>query len=126
MQSDLPDRVVAVRKSEGLNQTQFAQKLGLQRSIISLCESGRREFSGRTLTDIAATFGVNLEWLRTGRGEMYDEESEDAVIEALRAEYNLDDIDVDIIKIYISMAPIERQVFKNFIKQLSDKKRGER
>ena len=57
---------------------------------------------------------------------MFDEESEDVVIDALRAEYDLDEIDIDIIRTYISMAPLERQVFKNFINGVSDKNKGER
>ena len=76
--------------------------------------------------EIGAVFNVNLEWLKTGEGEMFDEESEDVVIDALRAEYDLDEVDIDIIRTYISMAPIERQVFKNFIKGISDKNKGER
>ena len=123
--STLIDRIKLIRKEEGLNQTQFAEKLGLQRTIISLCESGKRNFSERTLKDIAAEFHINLEWLRTGEGDMYDEESEDAVIDALKSEYDLDDIDVEIIRNYINMAPIERQVFKNYVKSISDKKKKE-
>lgn len=126
MSNNIAKRVIEVRKAVHLNQTQFAEKLDLQRSIISLCESGKREFSERTLRDISAIFSVNLEWLKTGEGEMFDKESEDVVIDALRAEYNLDEIDIDIIRTYISMAPLERQVFKNFIKGISDKNKGER
>lgn len=125
MNLELTNRVISVRKNERLNQSQFAEKLGLQRTIISLCENGKRDFSDRTLKDIAAEFHVNLEWLRTGKGDMYDEESEEVLIEALKSEYNLDDIDIEIIQTYIKMAPLERQVFKNFIKNISDKKMRE-
>lgn len=125
MNHDLINRVITVRKNEELNQSQFAEKLGLQRTIISLCESGKRAFSERTLKDIAAEFKVNLEWLRTGQGDMYDEESEEVIITALKSEYNLDDIDIEIIQTYIHMAPLERQVFKNFISSVSDKKKRE-
>lgn len=121
MSSDITDRVIAVRKKEELNQSQFAEKLGLQRTIISLCESGKRDFSDRTLRDIAAAFHVNLEWLRTGEGDMYDEESPSVVLEELQEEYNLDDVDIQIIEHYINMAPLERQVFKDFIKGIKEK-----
>ena len=121
MSSDITDRVIAVRKKEELNQSQFAEKLGLQRTIISLCESGKRDFSDRTLRDIAAVFHINLEWLKTGKGDMKDEESPSVVLEELKEEYNLDDVDIKIIEHYINMAPLERQVFKDFIKGIKEK-----
>ena len=121
MSSDITERVISVRKKEELNQSQFAEKLGLQRTIISLCESGKRDFSDRTLRDIAAVFHINLEWLRTGVGDMKDEESPSVVLEELQEEYNLDDVDIQIIEHYINMAPLERQVFKDFIRGIKEK-----
>ena len=125
MDLDLINRVIEVRKNEELNQSQFAERLGLKRTIISLCENGKRDFSERTLKDIAIEFHVNLEWLKTGEGNMYDGETENVILNALQLEYNLDDIDIDIIQTYMKMAPLERQVFKDFIKNIADKKRGE-
>ncbi|WP_405355246.1 helix-turn-helix domain-containing protein [Ruminococcus sp.] len=120
--NELTNRVIEVRKSEGLNQRQFAEKLDLSTNFINQCENGKREFSERTIKDIASTFKINLEWLRTGEGEMYDEESEEVVLEALKAEYGLDDKDIEIIQAYIHMVPLEREVFKNFIKNVQNKK----
>lgn len=60
MSNNIAKRVIEVRKAVHLNQTQFAERLNLQRSIISLCESEKREFSERTLRDISAIFSVNL------------------------------------------------------------------
>ena len=45
MNLDLINRVIEVRKNEELNQSQFAERLGLKRTIISLCENGKRDFS---------------------------------------------------------------------------------
>nr|DAG44480.1 MAG TPA: hypothetical protein [Caudoviricetes sp.] len=120
--NDLTNRVIEVRKSQGLNQRQFAEKLDLSTNFINQCENGKRDFSERTIKDIAGTFKVNLEWLRTGIGEMYDEESEEVVLEALKAEYDLDELDLEIIQAYIHMVPLERQVFKEFIKNVQNKK----
>lgn len=119
------ERIKKVRIDKGYSQQKFADKIKLSANFINLIERGSRNPSERTLNDISAEFNVNLEWLKTGEGDMYDEESEDVVIEALKSEYELDDIDVEIIQTYIKMAPLERQVFKNFIKSISDKKRGE-
>lgn len=119
------ERIKKIRIDQELSQQKFADKIKLSANFINLIERGTRNASDRTLKDISAEFHVNLEWLRTGEGDMYDEESEDVIITALKSEYNLDDIDVEIIQTYIHMAPLERQVFKNFIKSVSDKKKRE-
>ena len=119
------DRIKMIRVDKGYSQQKFADKIKLSANFINLIERGSRNPSERTLNDISAEFNVNLEWLKTGEGDMYDEESEDVVIKSLRTEYNLDDIDLEIIQTYIKMAPLERQVFKDFIKNIADKKKGE-
>lgn len=120
--NEITNRVIEIRKNENLNQRQFAEKIDLSTNFINQCENGKREYSERTIKDIAATFKVNIEWLRTGKGEMYDEESEEVVLDALKAEYELDDKDIEIIQAYIHMVPLEREVFKNFIKNVQNKK----
>ncbi len=119
------ERLKKVRIDQDLSQQKFADKIKLSANFINLIERGARNASDRTLNDVAAEFHVNLEWLKTGEGDMYDEESGDVIIEALKSEYNLDDIDIEIIQTYMSMAPLERQVFKNFIRNVADKKKRE-
>ena len=84
-------RICDVRKSQNLNQQDFADKLGLTKNFISLLETGSREPSDRTIKDICREFSVNEKWLRTGEGEMFIQLSRDAQItkfvgEALRGE----------------------------------------
>lgn len=117
----ITDRVIEVRKENNLSQAEFANKLGLQRTIISLCENGKRDFSERTLRDICSCFDINYDWLKNGIGEKNNNIS-DSVILLLAKEFDLDEIDVEIIKGYINMSPIERQVFKDFIKNIKTKK----
>ena len=64
-------RIIEVRKAQNLNQRQFAEKLGLSRSFINQVETGKKNVSDRTITDICRCFHVNEEWLRTGVGQMY-------------------------------------------------------
>ena len=119
------ERIKKIRTDKGYSQQRFADKINLSKNFINLLESGARNPSERTLKDIAVGFNVNLNWLKTGEGDVYEEESEEAVIKSLRTEYNLDDMDLEIIQTYIKMAPLERQVFKDFIKNIADKKKGE-
>lgn len=63
-------RIGEVRKSLGLNQQEFASRIGLTRNYVSLMETGDRTPSERTVSDICREFDVNEKWLRTGEGSM--------------------------------------------------------
>ena len=114
---DLVSRVIKVRTDKGLNQSNFAEQLNLDRSTISMYESGKRSISKRTLADICEKFNVNREWLETGEGEQYNDVVT-PTMKLLKAEYKLDDLDMQIIEKYIELSPIERQVFKDYIKKI--------
>lgn len=115
--STLIERVIKIRNDENLNQSQFAKRLNMDRSAISMFESGKRGLTKKTLADICEKFNVNRKWLETGEGEPYNAVIP-ATIKLLKAEYNLDDLDVQIIEKYLELSPIERQVFKDYIKKI--------
>jgi transcriptional regulator with XRE-family HTH domain len=114
---ELIDRIVRIRTDNNCNQAQFADRLNLNRTTISLFENGKRGLSKRTLIDISEKFNVNLEWLETGEGEPYRETTE-SLLKLLKAEYDLDELDIKIIEAYLELSPIERQVFKDYIKKI--------
>lgn len=66
----MKDRICTIRKEAKLNQTEFADKLGLTKNFISLLENGNRIPSERTIKDICREFHVSETWLRTGIGDM--------------------------------------------------------
>ena len=115
----LRERVIKVRTDAHLTQAEFGECLNLGKSLISLAESGKRNYTDRVLFDICERFGVNLEWLKTGEGEPY-KETVDSTLKLLRAEYDLDELDIKIIEKYLELSPIERQVFKDYIKKIKD------
>ena len=67
----MKERIKALRKCEGLNQTEFGERLGVATSTISGYENGTREVSDAMILSICREFRVNETWLRTGEGEMY-------------------------------------------------------
>jgi len=71
------NRIVELRKALGLSQTEFAESLGITQNFISLVENGKRDFSSRTKNTLCALYKVNLIWLETGVGEMFDKERTD-------------------------------------------------
>ena len=77
-------RFKRVRLNANLTQDEFAQRLAIGRSSVSLIESGRNTPSPQTQRLICQEFNVNPEWLLTGEGEMYVKP--DNTVEGLAAE----------------------------------------
>jgi transcriptional regulator with XRE-family HTH domain len=69
------EKIAQIRQALGLNQTEFAKKLGLTSANISSIEHGKSKLTEVTIRLICFTFGVREEWLREGKGEMLDEKT---------------------------------------------------
>ena len=115
--STIGERIAMVRTDAGLTMTAFAERLNLSKSSISVAESDKSKLSKRAILDICEKFNVNPEWLETGEGEPYND-TKAPTIKLLKAEYNLDDLDIQIVETYLELSPIERQVFKDYIKKI--------
>ena len=68
-------RVIEIRKAMGLNQIEFAQKLGFTQANLSSIELGKTPLTETNINLICLSFGVRQEWLRHGNGEMLDNEA---------------------------------------------------
>ncbi|BDF59216.1 hypothetical protein CE91St36_20330 [Christensenellaceae bacterium] len=64
-------RIKEIRRALGLNQMEFAKRLGLSQSSLAMIEVGRRSFSDKHIKLICSAFHINEEWLRSGQGEMF-------------------------------------------------------
>jgi transcriptional regulator with XRE-family HTH domain len=71
----MKDRIVELRKILDLNQTEFAKRLCITSATISSIELGKSKLTDRTIKAICDTFGVSELWLRTGKGEIMNEEA---------------------------------------------------
>ena len=60
-------RIAALRRKQGLSQTQLAQTLGVSPSAIGMYEQGRREPSAALLVALSRQFEVSTDYLLTGR-----------------------------------------------------------
>lgn len=67
----MKERIKELRKSFGITQQEFADKLGLKRNTIATYEIGKAVPSDRVVSDLCNKYNVNEEWLRTGEGEMF-------------------------------------------------------
>ena len=75
--SSISERIKQIRKDSNLTQTEFGQRLGAAQNTIATYESGRREPQEVTLTAICREFGVNMEWLKNGTGNPYNDADDD-------------------------------------------------
>lgn len=62
----MQDRIKAVRKSAGLTQIEFGQRIGATRAMITSYERGVVTPSDTILKLIAKEFHVSYDWLKTG------------------------------------------------------------
>ena len=70
------DRIAAIIEVKGIKKVQFAARINVDQSYISQLTSGKKTPSDRTISDICREFDVSEEWLRTGRGEMFIQKTE--------------------------------------------------
>lgn len=67
----MKDRIKQIRKEVNLNQSDFAEKIGVKQSAVAGYESGNREPLDVVIKNICRNFSVNEDWLRNGIGEMH-------------------------------------------------------
>jgi transcriptional regulator with XRE-family HTH domain len=68
----MQEQIQEILRREELSSSQFADKIGVQRSSVSHVLSGRNKPGFDFINKILESFpGINAEWLLTGLGEMY-------------------------------------------------------
>lgn len=67
------ERLKELRKSLGLTQQEFAERLGIKRNAVANYEVGRNAPADMVISLICREFGVNETWLRTGDGPQFVE-----------------------------------------------------
>ena len=66
------NRIKELRKSLGLNQTEFGERIGVKQGSIASYESGARTPLDAVINSICREFNVSKIWLIEGRGEMFE------------------------------------------------------
>lgn len=80
--STIGGRVWAIRAKEELSRRVFAERLGCAEIEIANVEYNKLkkpEQKESLYRNIAATFGVSLEWIKTGEGSMYGPDPRDEI-----------------------------------------------
>ena len=66
------NRLKEARKTLGINQSNFAAKIGMAQSGYSQIETGENALTEQNIKLICLIFDVNETWLRSGEGEMFN------------------------------------------------------
>lgn len=84
----MKDQIKEILKKENLSSSQFADKIGVQRSSVSHVISGRNKPGFDFIMKILDAFpGINAEWLMRGSGEMYGKSHAPGIQEAVLPEF---------------------------------------
>ena len=120
---DIGSRIKDIRKSAGLTQQRFADRIGLKRNTVGNYEINLITPSDRTIADICREFNVSEVWLRTGEGDPYIKLDDDAEFMQVCEEINLSDDNLvrQIIKTYWGMSEDEKAVVRKVIDGISQK-----
>ncbi|MCI3002018.1 helix-turn-helix domain-containing protein [[Clostridium] innocuum] len=107
------NRVKELRKMLNLSQESFGENLGIQKASISRIEKGVNGLTTQLAKLISKTYNVNYLWLTEGKGEMF--EAPGSALDDLAMQYDLNEIDLYLIKTYLDMPKDERAEFSEAI-----------
>lgn len=65
----MKNRIKKIRTDNKLSMEKFGERIGITKASVSRIESGENNPSEQTIILICKEFGINKEWLLTGKGE---------------------------------------------------------
>lgn len=73
----MKNRLKQLRKRLNITQQDFADRIRIKRNTLANYEIGRNEPLDAVISLICREFNVNEEWLRTGKGDMFNAAGDD-------------------------------------------------
>jgi len=77
------ERIGQIRTVLKITQVNFSKKIFITQSSYNEIENGTRRVNDRIIQLICNEFNINKEWLKTGKGNMFDKEKPDIGLEHL-------------------------------------------
>jgi transcriptional regulator with XRE-family HTH domain len=85
---EIHDRLKRIRKSLKLSIRDFSKEISYSHSLYGQVEYGNREASDRIIQLISSRFNVSKEWIKTGKGKMFDSSPPDIRLDRILEIYN--------------------------------------
>ena len=121
----MKDRLKLLRKELRITQQELADRVGISRGNIAAYEVGKNSPSDAVISLICREFNVNEEWLRTGAGEMFIEETPDEEFMRMAKAVASGDTRADrmirkTLMCFYEMDDLGKETLMNFIQNLAD------
>ena len=71
MAFEINERILEIRKTLKLSQTEFGKRIGVSRGVMNNIDLSIVEAKPLLIDQIVKTYNVNRNWLETGEGEMF-------------------------------------------------------
>lgn len=113
------ERFTELRKACKKNQSEFSKVLGLSRSGVTAIETGQRSVTEKHLIMLSNwdEYNVNIDWLRTGKGDMFLPDETDT-LELIRKEYGLTDTQFKFVANFLRLPENEKDIIFNFLESI--------
>ncbi|WP_297439382.1 helix-turn-helix domain-containing protein [uncultured Clostridium sp.] len=115
-------RLKKIRTWFKLSQSEFADKLGVDKTWISLLENNKRDPGNRLIRDICDMFAINEIWILTGKEEMFKPEAQNALLlkNILELLNTKDSETIELVEKLIKLKEPDFKTLKTLIERLSE------
>ena len=119
------ERIKEIRTALGLTLEKFGDKLGVTKVAISNIEKGNRNLTEQMIKAICREYNVNYDYIIYGTGEKFNDLPQ-TILDELCAQYDLDELDRQIVDIYISLPKqlrdsVKEHIRKTYFKEINKK-----
>lgn len=114
----MKERIRKLRKTLGLTQQKFADRLGIRQNTITKYETGRGEPTAAIFSLICREYNVNEEWLRTGKGEMFNSELLDDLDKLIKESGLPKEVRILVDK-FMDLAPDAQQAVIDYVRSVA-------
>lgn len=113
-------RIKEIRKYLGLTLDTFGSRIGITSSGLSKIERGLSGVSDQTVRSICREFKVSEDWLRTGEGDMFDQE-QPSILARLSSEYKLTAREQSVVAAFLELDETDRAAIMRYVDKLVEK-----
>lgn len=114
------ERIKIVRKHLHLTLDSFSSRIGITSSGLSKIERGLSGASEQTILSICREFNVNETWLRTGDGDMFDQD-QPSILSRLADEYKLTAREQSALSAFLELSDSDRAAIMRYVDKLVEK-----